>query len=46
MSKKIISLNIDQDIHSKYSKRCREKGMIMSKQVENFMKKRLEDEAK
>ena len=44
MAKKIISLNIDQKVHSEYSKRCKEAGIIMSKQVENFMKKRLEDE--
>ena len=46
MPKKIISLNIDEEVYSKYYKGCREKGMIISKQVENFMKKRLEDEAK
>ncbi|MBW2984977.1 hypothetical protein KY361_07695 [Candidatus Woesearchaeota archaeon] len=43
MPKKIISLNVDKEVYSRYSKRCREKGMIISKQVENFMKKRLEE---
>ena len=44
MPKKIISLNVDEEVYSKYSKRCREKGLIISKQVENFMKKEVEDE--
>jgi hypothetical protein len=44
MPKKIISLNVDEKVYSAYSGRCKEKGMIISKQVENFMKKRLEDE--
>ncbi|MBW2984119.1 hypothetical protein KY361_03335 [Candidatus Woesearchaeota archaeon] len=44
MSKKIISLNVDEDIYSQYSKLCKEKGLIISKQVENFMKKGVEDE--
>ena len=42
MAKKIISLNIDVEIYSKYSKRCKERGIIISKQVELFMKERLE----
>ncbi len=44
MAKKIISLSIDKEIYSKYSKRCKEQGIIISKQVEIFMRKRLEDE--
>ncbi len=44
MAKKIISLSIDEEIYSEYSKRCKEKGIIISKQVEIFMRKRLEDE--
>ncbi len=42
--KKIISLYIDEDVHSHYSKLCKEKGLIISKHVENFMKKEVEDE--
>ncbi len=41
MAKKIISLNIDKAVYDKYSKRCKDAGIIMSKQVENFMKERL-----
>ncbi|MBW2988905.1 hypothetical protein KY358_01155 [Candidatus Woesearchaeota archaeon] len=39
MPKQIISMNVDSKVYSTYSKVCREKGIIMSKQVENFMKK-------
>ena len=42
MPKKIISMNVDSKVYSEYSKSCKEKGIIMSKQVENFMKKILE----
>jgi hypothetical protein len=44
MAKKIISLNVDEKIYSEYSKRCKDAGIIISKQVENFMKKEVEDE--
>ena len=44
MPKKIISLNVDEEVYSKYAKICKEEGIIISKQVEIFMKKRLEDE--
>ena len=44
MPKKIISLNVDEKVYSSYSKNCREKGLIISKQVENFMKKELKNE--
>ena len=43
MPKKIISLNIDKEIYDRYSSDCKEKGIIMSKQVELFMKKKLEE---
>ena len=44
MPKKIISLNVDEEVYSKYSKLSKEKGLIISKQVENFMKKEVENE--
>ncbi|MBW2980015.1 hypothetical protein KY360_01180 [Candidatus Woesearchaeota archaeon] len=44
MPKKIISLNVDEKVYSRYSKISKEKGLIMSKQVENFMKKEVENE--
>ncbi|HLC96007.1 MAG TPA: hypothetical protein VJH97_01685 [Candidatus Nanoarchaeia archaeon] len=39
MAKQIISMNVDSHIYAKYAKFCREKGIVMSKQVENFMEK-------
>ena len=44
MPKQIISMNVDSSIYSKYVKLCKEKGLIMSKQVENFMKKFIEQD--
>ncbi len=46
MPKQIISMNVDSGVYSKYVKACKEKGLIMSKQIENFMKKFLEEERK
>ena len=43
MSKQIISMNVDSGVYTKYSKICKEKGLIMSKQIENFMKDFLEE---
>ena len=37
MAKKIISLSVDEGVYAKYLKLCKEKGLVMSKQVENFM---------
>ena len=39
MAKQIISMNVDSKVYSKYTKLCKEKGLVMSKQIENFMKK-------
>jgi antitoxin component of RelBE/YafQ-DinJ toxin-antitoxin module len=44
MGKQIISMNVDSKVYSKYSEVCKEKGLIMSKQIENFMKRFLEKE--
>jgi len=41
-NKKIISLNVDKNVYSKYSKRCKDMGLVISKQVENYMKKVME----
>ncbi|MFH2028797.1 MAG: hypothetical protein ABIJ08_06675 [Nanoarchaeota archaeon] len=44
MPKQIISMNVDSNVYSKYAKICRNKGIIMSKQIENYMKRFLEEE--
>ena len=41
MSKKTISLSVEAEIYGSYKKYCEEKGIILSKQFENFMKEEL-----
>ena len=41
MAKKTISLSVKEEIYEKYKKYCEEKGIILSKQFENFMKEEL-----
>lgn len=42
MAKKTISLSVDQKVYDTYNNFCKERGIIISKQVELFMKKELE----
>ena len=42
MGKQTISLSVEKKVYEQYSKACKEQGMIISKQVENFMKEKLE----
>jgi hypothetical protein len=37
MPKRIISLSIDEKVYEKYMRLCKANGIVMSKQVENFM---------
>ena len=46
LAKKIISLSVDPEVYSKYLKLCKDQGLVMSKQVEIFMKKKNEEEKK
>lgn len=46
MGKKIISLSVEEDIYEQYKKYCEEKGIILSKQFENFMKEELNKNGK
>lgn len=41
--KKRITLSVDAEIYDKYRDYCEEKGIILSKQVELFIKKELEE---
>jgi len=41
MSKKTVSLSVEEEIYESYKKHCEEKGIILSKQFENFMKEEL-----
>lgn len=38
MSKKIISLSVEKRVYEQYARLCRERGLVISKQIENFMK--------
>jgi len=42
MVKKRVTLSLDRKSYDNYIKYCREKGIILSKQVEFFIKRELE----
>ena len=42
--KQTISLSVDSQTYGEFTGQCREKGLIISKQVENFMKQQVEEE--
>lgn len=39
----IKTFNINEEVYKKFSKFCKEKGISMSKQIENFMRKHVEN---
>ncbi len=41
MSSKNVTLKIDSKVYDEYRKFCKEKGLIVSKQFENFIKEEL-----
>jgi len=41
MTNKRITLSVDAKIYEKYKKYCDKKGLIISKQIENFMRNEL-----
>jgi len=42
--KKKVTLSIDSDIYDSYREYCEENAIMLSKKVELFMKRELEDE--
>ncbi|AVB76302.1 antitoxin component of RelBE/YafQ-DinJ toxin-antitoxin module [Methanococcus maripaludis] len=40
----VKSFNVDEEVYSKFSKHCKDRGMSMSKQVEFFMRSIVEEE--
>jgi hypothetical protein len=40
--KKTVALSIEEEVYKEFKCFCDKKGLILSKQVENFMKKELE----
>ena len=43
MSSKNVTLKIDSKVYDDYRKYCKEKGLIVSKQFENFIKQELKN---
>ncbi len=41
MAKKTVSLSVEEEIYEEYRRYCKEKGIILSKQFENFMAEEL-----
>lgn len=41
MANKRITISVDAEIYEKYKEYCDKKGLIISKQIENFMRNRL-----
>ena len=37
MAKKTVSLSVEEEVYEEYRKHCEQKGIILSKQFENFM---------
>ena len=37
MTKKTVSLSVEGEVYEEYRKYCEQKGIILSKQFENFM---------
>ncbi|MFH0977993.1 MAG: hypothetical protein V1837_01695 [Candidatus Woesearchaeota archaeon] len=37
MTRKTISLSVDDRVHAEYMALCKKNGIVMSKQIENFM---------
>lgn len=44
MTNKRITLSVDAEIYEKYREYCEKKGLIISKQIENFMREELKKE--
>jgi len=43
MASKNVTLKIDSKVYDEYRKFCKEKGLIISKQFENFIKEELKN---
>ncbi len=42
MGRKTVALSLDEEVYEKYKKYCEERHIILSRKVEDFMKKELE----
>lgn len=43
LGKKKVTLSIDSGVYSRYQKHCEENAIMLSKKIELYMKKELED---
>ncbi len=46
MPSKSVTLKIDSKVYDEYRKFCKDKGLIVSKQFENFIKEELKNNKK
>ena len=46
MAKKTVSLSVEEAVYEEYRKYCEQKGIILSKQFENFMIEELKKNAR
>ena len=46
MPKKKVTLSIDSKIYDKYKQYCEDNAIMLSKKIELFMKKEIEDDKK
>ena len=44
MGRKTVALSLDEDIYEKYQEYCKNNFIILSRKIEDIMKKELEDE--
>jgi hypothetical protein len=44
MSKKKVTLSVDSEVYDKFKDYCEENAIMLSKKIEIFMKKLVEDE--
>ncbi len=42
MGRKTVALSLDEEVYEKYKRYCEERHIILSRKVEDFMKKELE----
>ncbi|MBI5002835.1 hypothetical protein HZC31_05590 [Candidatus Woesearchaeota archaeon] len=43
MGRKTIALSVDEDIYDKYKEYCKKNFVVLSRKIEDFMKKDLEN---
>ena len=46
MAKKTVSLSVEEEVYEEYRKYCEQKGIILSKQFEDFMVEEIKKEGK